>query len=216
MKRLVIFDLDGTLLNTIADLGTACNVALTQLGYPTHKISHYPKLVGNGVNRLIYRALPEDQQNEANIARMREYFIPYYNAHNCVYTTPYEGIPEVLRTLKSQHIHLAVASNKYNTATQAIVNHYFPNTFDIVLGERPNIPRKPNPQIVFDILNTIKIKPEEVLYVGDSDVDIRTAQAAGIEHIACTWGFCTEEKLRQANPDHIIHQPKDILSLALS
>ncbi len=216
MKSLVIFDLDGTLLNTIADLGVACNFALTSLGYPIHPIERYPDFVGNGVNKLIERSLPEAERTEANILRMREHFIPYYDTHNCIHTTPYEGIPEVLHTLKSQHIHLAVASNKYHTATQTIVNHYFPNIFDMVFGERPNVPRKPNPQIVFDILETIKVKTEEVLYVGDSDVDIHTAQAAGIEHVACSWGFCTEEQLQQAKPDNIIHHPNHILDIALS
>ncbi len=216
MKRLVIFDLDGTLLNTIADLGTACNEALRHYGYPTHDIAHYPHLVGNGVNRLILRALPEEAQTEENVQRMRKVFIPYYNAHNCVYTTPYDGILHVLQTLKNQHIHLAVASNKYDAATQAIVQHYFPNTFDVVLGERTGVPRKPNPQIVFDILtaHSPQLTAHDVLYIGDSDVDIQTAQAAGVDHIACAWGFCTEAQLLSHHPQHLIHHPHDILSIA--
>ncbi len=229
MKRLVIFDLDGTLLNTIADLGTACNEALRHYGYPTHDIAHYPRLVGNGVNRLILRALPEAEQTEENVQRLRKVFISYYNAHNCVYTAPYEGILHVLQTLEEQHIRLAVASNKYNAATQAIVQHYFPDTFDMVLGERTGVPRKPNPQIVFDILQSLNLTltphpspltpppspltPADVLYIGDSDVDIQTAQAAGVDHIACAWGFCTEAQLLAHHPQHLIHYPHEILSI---
>ncbi len=213
MKRLVIFDLDGTLLNTIADLGTACNEALRHYGYPTHDIAHYPRLVGNGVNRLILRALPEAEQTEENVQRLRKVFISYYNAHNCVYTAPYEGILHVLQTLEEQHIRLAVASNKYNAATQAIVQHYFPDTFDMVLGERTGVPRKPNPQIVFDILQSLDVSAADVLYIGDSDVDIQTAQAAGVDHIACAWGFCTEAQLLAHHPQHLIHYPHEILSI---
>ncbi len=214
MKRLVIFDLDGTLLNTIADLGTACNQALQQLGYLQHPIEHYPRLVGNGVNKLIERALPVGEQTETNVQRMRSVFIPYYNEHNCVYTCPYEGIPAVLEALKAQGMLLAVASNKYHAATEKIVQHYFPTTFDMVLGERTGVPRKPHPQIVEDIRAALGVETAEILYVGDSDVDIRTAQAAGVSHVACTWGFCAEDTLRHEQPEHIAHQPLDILAIA--
>ena len=121
----IIFDLDGTLLNTIDDLGYACNYALEQTGYATFPIEAYPAKVGNGINNLIRRALPLDQQTEENILRVRAYFVPYYNEHNCDYTRPYGGIPELLATLKSQGHQLAVASNKYQAATEKIVNHFF-------------------------------------------------------------------------------------------
>ena len=147
----IIFDLDGTLLNTINDLGYACNHALEACGFPTHPIEEYPRLVGNGVNKLIERALPEGEKTEETVLRVREFFVPYYDAHNCDYTHPYDGIPELLATLLSQGHHLAVASNKYQAATEKIVAHFFPGIFDIVLGERTGIPRKPDPQIVYDI-----------------------------------------------------------------
>ena len=153
----IIFDLDGTLLNTIDDLGYACNYALEQTGYATFPIEAYPAKVGNGINNLIRRALPLDQQTEENILRVRAYFVPYYNEHNCDYTRPYGGIPELLATLKSQGHHLAVASNKYQAATEKIVEHFFPGVFDVILGEREGIERKPNPQIVYDILSTLNI-----------------------------------------------------------
>ena len=136
---LVIFDLDGTLLNTIADLGTACNHALKALGYPTHSLDEYPRLVGNGVNKLIERALPAEAKTSCNrthelIQRMRSEFIPYYNAHNLDLTRPYEGIVEMLGALKADGHRLAVASNKYQEATAKLVAHFFPETFDVVYG----------------------------------------------------------------------------------
>ena len=209
---LIIFDLDGTLINTIDDLGQACNHALSACGYPTHKIEDYPRLVGNGINKLIERALPEEYRNEATVLRLREYFVPYYDAHNCDLTRPYDGIPELLKALKAAGHTLAVASNKYQAATEKIVAQLFPDTFDVVLGEREGVARKPHPQIVYDILLDRSDK-SETLYIGDSLVDAETAQAAGVKLILCTWGFCTEEQLATANPDYMVHHPAEILPI---
>jgi phosphoglycolate phosphatase len=209
---LIIFDLDGTLINTIDDLGQACNHALSACGYPTHKIEDYPRLVGNGINKLIERALPEEHRNEAAVLRLREHFVPYYDAHNCDLTRPYEGIPALLQALKAQGNTLAVASNKYQAATEKIVAQLFPDTFDVVLGERDGVARKPHPQIVYDILLNRSDK-SETLYIGDSLVDAETAQAAGVKLILCTWGFCTEEQLMTANPDYMVHHPAEILPI---
>jgi phosphoglycolate phosphatase len=209
---LIIFDLDGTLINTIDDLGQACNHALSACGYPTHRIEDYPRLVGNGINKLIERALPEEHRKEAAVLRLREHFVPYYDAHNCDLTRPYEGIPALLQALKAQGHTLAVASNKYQAATEKIVAQLFPDTFDVVLGERDGVARKPHPQIVYDILLNRSDK-SETLYIGDSLVDAETAQAAGVKLILCTWGFCTEEQLMTANPDYMVHHPAEILPI---
>lgn len=217
---LIIFDLDGTLINTINDLGQACNHALSACGFPTHKIEDYPQLVGNGINRLIERALPEEHRNEATVLRLREYFVPYYDAHNCDLTHPYDGIPELLQALKAAGHTLAVASNKYQAATEKIVAHFFPGTFDVVLGERVGVPRKPDPQIVYDILSMLhpsssplKEELEEVLYIGDSLVDAETAHAAKATLVLCTWGFCTEQQLRTAQPKYMIQHPSELLNI---
>ena len=212
---LIIFDLDGTLINTIDDLGQACNHALSACGYPTHKIEDYPRLVGNGINKLIERALPEEYRNEATVLRLREYFVPYYDAHNCDLTRPYDGIPALLQALKAQGHVLAVASNKYQAATEKIVAQLFPDTFDVVLGEREGVARKPDPQIVYDIWSDGSDKSDgsETLYIGDSLVDAETAQAAGVKLVLCTWGFCTEEQLATANPDYMVHHPAEILPI---
>jgi phosphoglycolate phosphatase len=165
---IIIFDLDGTLINTISDLGQACNYALSACGFPTHKIEDYPRLVGNGVNKLIERALPEEHRNEETVLRLREYFVPYYDEHNCDYTRPYDGIPELLEALKrkgdeamrqnGEPLLLAVASNKYQAATEKIVAQLFPGIFDVVLGEREGVERKPNPQIVYDIIKNYELR----------------------------------------------------------
>ena len=217
---LIIFDLDGTLINTIDDLGQACNHALSACGFPTHKIEDYPRLVGNGINKLIERALPEEHRQQATVLRLREYFVPYYDAHNCDLTHPYDGIPELLQALKAAGHTLAVASNKYQAATEKIVAQLFPNTFDVVLGERDGIARKPDPQIVWDIVErtaqntySAEFSGKGILYIGDSLVDAETAKAANLPFIACTWGFCTTEQLQTAVPDYLVHHPSEILKL---
>ncbi len=223
---LLIFDLDGTLINTIDDLGQACNHALSACGFPTHKIEDYPRLVGNGINKLIERALPEEHRNEATVLRLREHFVPFYDQHNCDLTRPYDGIPELLKALKQkgdeamrrkgERLFLAVASNKYQAATEKIVAHFFPNTFDVVLGERAGIPRKPDPQIVWDIihrLSPLASNLSPIYYVGDSLVDAATARAANLPFVACTWGFCTKEQLLTVTPDHMVNHPLEILTL---
>ena len=214
---IIIFDLDGTLINTIDDLGQACNHALAACGFPTHKIEDYPRLVGNGINKLIERALPEEHRNEETVLRMREYFVPYYDEHNCNLTRPYEGIVELLRTLKNEGHHLAVASNKYQAATEKIVAQLFPGVFDVVLGERENIARKPDPQIVYDIIKNYSLEVgDRILYIGDSLVDANTARAAGCTLALCTWGFEKREQLSAFEPDHLIDHPKEIVEIVRS
>jgi phosphoglycolate phosphatase len=217
---IIIFDLDGTLINTIDDLGQACNHALSACGFPTHRIEDYPRLVGNGINKLIERALPEEHRNEETVLRLREYFVPYYDNHNCNLTRPYEGIPELLQKLrqKGERLFLAVASNKYQAATEKIVKHFFPNTFDVVLGERVNVARKPDPQIVWDIVEAIgqlgdQALDKTILYIGDSLVDAATAKAANLPFVACTWGFCTKEQLATANPNYMITHPLELINI---
>lgn len=215
---IIIFDLDGTLLNTIDDLGHACNHALSHAGFPTHPIEEYPRMVGNGISNLIRRALPQSERTEETVLRVREFFVPYYNEHNCDYTRPYDGIHDVLKTLKAQGHLLAVASNKYQAATEKIVRHFFPGVFDVVFGEREGIPRKPDPQIVYDIekslsslsTNDLSTLSEAVLYLGDSLVDRDTAANAKVPFIACSWGFVPRSQLIEANIPHIIDRPQEL------
>lgn len=218
MKGALIFDLDGTLLNTIADLGSACNEALGACGFPTHRAEEYPHLVGNGINKLIERALPEGEKTPERIEQVRKVFVPYYNAHLCDQTHPYEGIEDVLHAAKQAGYRLGVASNKYEQATRYLIHHFFAGLFDAVHGERAGVERKPNPQIVKDLLHEMGIEPEQriganIRYIGDSGVDMQTAQQAGLPAVACAWGFCDKETLLAYQPAYCFDQPKDLLKL---
>lgn len=212
MKRLVIFDLDGTLLNTIADLAASTNQALRHFNYPEHPTEAYRFFVGNGINKLFERALPEVERTEQNVLRIRSRFIPYYDQHDTDFSTPYPGIPEVLEALQNRGIKLAVASNKYQSATERLITHYFPTLrFEAVLGQREGIPVKPDPTIVNDILQATGIAREEVLYVGDSGVDMQTALHAGVDAVGVAWGFRPHTELEPFHPLAIIDNAEDLL-----
>ena len=214
MKKIVIFDLDGTLLNTIADLATATNQALQHFGYPTHSIEAYRFFVGNGINKLFERALPETERTEANVLRIRSQFIPYYNVHNADFSTPYPGIPEVLHTLQSHGILLAVASINDPAATEKLIAHYFPTLrFEKVLGQREGIPVKPDPTIVNDILQATGLSATDALYVGDSGVDMQTALHAGVDAVGVTWGFRPRTELEAFQPMAIINRAEELPGL---
>ncbi len=214
MKRMVIFDLDGTLLNTIDDLATSVNYALSVNGYPTHEVVEYPAFVGNGIDKLIERAMPRNARTHELVMRVKSDFVAYYDEHNAVYTRPYDGINALLMTLQERNVLLAVASNKYHEATLSIIAHYFPSiAFVAVLGQRENFPKKPHPAIVNEILSIAHVDASDVLYVGDSDVDMTTALLAGVESVGVTWGFRSEENLREAGACHIINTPNDLLQL---
>ena len=210
-KHLAIFDLDGTLLNTIADLATATNQALEACGFPTHPISAYPMFVGNGINKLFERALPAESRTEENIMRIRAHFLPYYDEHNADLSKPYPGIPQLLEELQTAGVHLAVASNKYQRATEKLIRHYFPTIrFAAVFGQREGIPVKPHPQIIEDILTLVPVNKEEVIYIGDSGVDMQTALHAGVESIGVTWGFRPKEELLQHSPTYLVDSADEI------
>ena len=217
MKKLAIFDLDGTLLNTIADLAQSTNHALKALGYPAHELSAYPLMVGNGINKLFERALPEGEKTPENVLRMRAEFIPYYNVHNADMSRPYPGIPDLLERLQAAGVQVAVASNKYQEATTKLIAHYFPAIrFAAVLGQREGVPVKPDPAIVRDILGLAQTVPADVLYVGDSGVDMLTARNAGVEACGVTWGFRPRAELESAQPSHIVDKAEDIYTLVIN
>ena len=217
MKKLVIFDLDGTLLNTIADLAAATNFALGQCHFPTHNTDEYRFFVGNGINKLFERALPENARDEAHIAAIRHYFLTYYAAHNCDLTRPYDGIPALLAQLQANGLKLAVASNKYQAGTEQLVAHFFPDIrFDAVFGQRDNVPTKPDPTIVHDILAATGCTADETLYVGDSGTDMMTARNAGIEAVGVTWGFRPRAELEALAPAHLADNADEIQKIILN
>ncbi len=212
MKSLVIFDLDGTLLNTIYDLGEACNYALRKLGYAQHPIPAYNYMVGNGVRKLMERAQPDADKDV--IDELLKYFKEYYGEHCTVDTKPYNGIPELLHELKDRKINMAVASNKYQAAVTKIIDYFFPDIpFVAVKGQVEGRPTKPDPSIIFEILSDHPTPKAEVLYVGDSGVDMETARRACVESVGVTWGFRPVTELREYHADNIISSPEEILNL---
>ena len=211
MKQLAIFDLDGTLLDTVADLANATNQALQQCGYPTHPVEAYYQFVGNGINKLFVRALPAEHSTEENVMRIRALFVPYYNEHNADCSRPYPGVVALLRTLQERGVQLAVASNKYHEATLKLVRHFFPEIhFAAIYGQREGVAIKPAPDIVFDILRDTGIAKEKTLYVGDSGVDMQTASNAGVESVGVAWGFRSVEELCEHGAMHIVHTANEI------
>lgn len=215
MKKLIIFDLDGTLLNTIDDLGQAANYALNKNGFPTHSLASYPFYVGNGVRKLISRVIPDDHNNEETISLLLKDFMAYYDEHNTIFTKPYNGIPELLQQIRENGISLAVASNKYQSATEKLISHYFGDIeFVSVEGQKEGRNVKPDPSIVFSILGKAFVPKSNVLYVGDSGVDIETARRACIESVGVTWGFRSVKELTERYADYIVNSPTEIFEIA--
>lgn len=214
MTKLAIFDLDGTLLNTVEDLGNATNHALVQCGFPTHKIDEYYQMVGRGIYNLFRAAIPSEYVTEDNVQRMASYFIPYYDAHKCDFTKPYPGIIEMLKTITGKGVRLAVASNKYQDGAEKLVMHFF-GEYDFVkiLGQREGQPIKPDPAIVDQILAVVpSISKEETVYIGDSNVDMQTGANAGVRTVGVTWGFRSREELARYNPSSIVDTPETLSS----
>lgn len=213
-KKLVIFDLDGTLINSVADLGQATNHALQLHGYPTHDLSKYNYFVGNGVAKLIERALPEQFRDAATIEKVKSDFLDYYMRHKTDLTRPYDGIPELLHALQEKSVKIAVASNKFIAGTQALVKGFFPDIdFCAVLGQREGVPIKPDPYIANEALQLAGVDRGDCLYVGDTATDMQTASNAGLESVGVSWGFRPVSELKDAGAAHIIDKPAELLSL---
>ena len=204
----VIFDLDGTLLNTIADLGAAVNYVLEAHGFKTHDMASYKMMVGRGMRNLVKAALPpEKSKDDATVDKCLKEFFDYYMENIDRYTVPYPGIPELVKQLQEEGYKLAVASNKLQKGTEKLIREFFPDIdFVAVCGNCPEYPLKPDPALVQYIIN--KAGTQSTIMIGDSDIDIRTAHNAGIPVIAATWGFRPKENLKEA--DFIVDTPDEI------
>lgn len=192
----VIFDLDGTLLNTLEDLTDAVNASLTASGYPVRTIEEVRRFVGNGIGKLIRRAVPEGTTDE-DFEKVFAAFKEYYGIHCNDKTRPYPGVPELLERLKDEGYRLAIVSNKADFAVKELRDIYFAGTVEVAIGEREGIRRKPAPDTVEQALRELGSDSGRAVYVGDSDVDIETARNAGMPCISVTWGFREEAFLRE-------------------
>ncbi len=201
MTKLIIFDLDGTLLDTREDIANACNYALRMCGCPERRPDEYNMLVGRGIMNLFRGALPENQRTDEMTLKMRSHFVPYYNEHIDDCTRPYPGIIEMMDRLAAAGISFAVASNKYQEGTESLVRKYF-GAYDFVciLGQRDGKPIKPDPEIVNEAMAAAGVSLDETVYCGDSDVDMQTGLNAGVRTVGVTWGFRTREELSAYNP----------------
>ncbi|MFI3319771.1 MAG: HAD family hydrolase [Rikenellaceae bacterium] len=214
MAQIVIFDLDGTLLDTVGDLAASCNAILEQFGYPTHEMDDYHQFVGNGIMRLVERAMPEAERTPERVAEVRAKFVAHYTANIDKHTTHYKGIVWLLEELQRREISIAVASNKFQDGTRKLIKRFFPQIrFAAVLGQRPDVPLKPSPAIVREVLQITSYTPDKVIFVGDSGIDMLTAKAAGVKSVGVTWGFRSREELEQNGANYIIDSPEMLLKL---
>ena len=216
MFQNVIFDLDGTLLNTIDDLADAANWVCARHGWPLHTVEEYKRFVGNGIPRLVERFAPAPERTPEGLARALEEFSERYGAHRADKTAPYAGMPELLKKLKAAGVRLAVCSNKADEFSQVIVAHYFPGIFEVIRGNLPGTPVKPDPGVARGILEKLNARPEETLMVGDSDVDIRTGHNAGLKACGVTWGFRSRENLVNAGADFLADTPAELEKLLMN
>lgn len=215
MKQLAIFDLDGTLVNSIADLANAVNQTLRQMHYPTHPLERFYQFVGNGVQKLCERALPENATSEDQTFLLT-HFSAYYESHCLQYTVPYHNIPAALEQLKSAGIQLAAASNKPQRFTEKIIHHFFgDDTFAVICGSCETRPKKPAPDIIFEIMQQLHTEKAQTIFIGDSNVDIMTAANASISSIGCTWGFRGREELIAAGANFLADDPAQLPDLIL-
>lgn len=211
MIKGIIFDMDGTILNTLKDIEISVNHALMLSGFPIKSEDEIRKAVGNGAKKLIERVLPT--QDEETFHKVYDLYQAYYDLHADDHTKPYEGIIDVLNQLKKDGFKLAVVSNKVDYLVKQLNEQVFSSLFDAAIGERKGVPIKPHPDMLFIALNELGLELKDVMFVGDSDTDMLTANQAKIDVVAVTWGFRDEDVLSSYHPRWMIHHPKDLLNI---
>ena len=214
MYKHVIFDLDGTLLNTIDDLADTGNHVCTLHGWPTHTVDAFKLMVGNGIPKLVERFAPQGTSQEVLDQAFQE-FMDWYGVHKENKTAPYAGMPEVAKALREAGVSIAVLSNKADVMAGPVVEHYYPGIFPVVQGALPGLPTKPDPTLLHKLMDRLGATQEDTLFVGDSNVDIRTAKNGGLTGCGVLWGFRSQEELEAAGADVIVSTPQELLDLIL-
>ena len=208
----VVFDLDGTLLDTLGDLRDSVNFALQKNNLPERTTEEIRSFVGNGIRLLIELSVPENTPIEITDKCFQD-FKEYYKDHSAILTKPYDHIIDLMKTLKSKGIKIAVVSNKADFAVKTLMEDYFSGLYDCAYGERAGVPRKPEPDGVLDAIREMGSEIENTVYIGDSEVDVVTSKNAGLPCIAVTWGFRDKKVLEDLNPEYIVDSPKEILNI---
>lgn len=216
MYPYVIFDLDGTLLNTIDDLADAGNWVCANHGWPTHTVDAFKYFVGNGMPRLVERMIPEEHRTPERLKSLLTEFMDRYDAHKEDKTAPYPGIPEMLAHLRGAGVKMAVLTNKADPMAGPVIEGYYPGVFPLVQGALPGVPTKPDPTLLNRLMARMGADPERTLFVGDSNVDIRTAKNGGLTGCGVLWGFRTRAELEAEGADFIVETSEQLANLILS
>ena len=212
--KAVIFDMDGTILNTLEDLKNATNYSLRQFGMPERSLEEVRMFVGNGIRKLVERAVPAGTSEE-KIAQVFDVFLEYYEIHSADNTSPYPGILELVEKLKKSGIKTAVSTNKADVPAQELGREYFNGIFDLIVGQQDGLKVKPAPDSVNKILSILDIQKKDAIYIGDSDVDVQTAKNSGLEFIGVSWGFRGREFLEKNGAKNIVDNANEILDLVI-
>lgn len=210
--QLAIFDMDGTILDTLEDLKDSTNYVLQEFAMPERSLDEVRHFVGNGIRKLLERAAAEGTDS-ATVDEMFRVFSAYYKDHSAIKTKPYDGIIECIRKLRENGVKTAVVSNKADFAVQILCEDYFKGLFDIAVGERANMQRKPAPDSVNLVLNTLQVEKVNAVYIGDSEVDLQTAVNSELDVIAVGWGFREESFLMEQGAPFVIHNPEQIAEI---
>lgn len=210
--KAVLYDMDGTVLDTLQDLADAVNVSLTRFGLPPVTVDKVRRSVGNGARKLIFRVVPEGT-DEALTERVLAFYKPWYDAHCRIRTRPYAGVPELMERLRARGVKQAIISNKPDPAVKELAEHFFPGLLETAVGESPTVRTKPDPDAILAAAAAMDVPPEDCVYVGDSEVDILAAANAGLDCISVTWGFRSEERLRAAGAELVARDAPELEAL---
>jgi len=212
--KAVLFDLDGTLLNTYEDLADAVNYGLKKFGFPERETENYKYYCGNGVRVMIERALPDGHKDADTIEKVLEPFLEYYSEHSKDKTRVYDGMTELVKKLRKLGYHTAIVTNKVNDAAQSVVEYYFgKDLFECVQGQVDSLPTKPDPTLVHLVMDKLGVKPEECVFMGDSGVDALTGKNSGAYPVGVLWGFRTAEELTENGARSLINKPEELFEI---
>ncbi|MCQ2448913.1 MAG: HAD family hydrolase [Clostridia bacterium] len=213
MIQAVLFDLDGTLANSLADLAAATNLALEKYGFPPQPVEAFKMFAGNGIPKMLERALPPQNRTPETVEKCRKVFMDYYGEHYADKTAAYDGVPALLGVLKARGIKLAVVTNKAQEMADKVVTKLYGDLFDLIIGKREGFPAKPDPAAAHLAMRTLGVTPQECLFVGDSGVDVKTGANSGAVPIGVLWGFRDRAELSENGAAYIIEKPSQILSI---